>query len=125
MTLREFLNRRIRRAAVCSAIALVVVWAFTIRAPRGSPENYLMGAAFVVALIAFLFVSSRARCPRCREAIGYIDTSEMRKYKKRILDAGPDRCRSCGLHLDERVPPALGKRTLSRYIGTRSDKRKC
>ena len=105
MTLREFLNRRGRRAAVCSAIPVIVVWAFAIRAPKGSPENYLMEAAFVVAIVAFLFVSSRARCPRCREAIGYIDTSELRKHKKRILDAGLDRCRSCGLHLDEQIPP--------------------
>lgn len=103
MTLREFLNRRNNRAAICSAIAVVVAWAFTIRAPKGSPENYLMGVAFVVGISAFLFVSSRARCPRCREAIGYIDTSEMRKHKKRIFDAGLDRCRKCGLHLDEQV----------------------
>jgi hypothetical protein len=106
MTLREYLDRRMRRAAVCSAIAVAVVWAFTIRAPTGSPENYLMGAAFVVALISLLFVSSRARCPRCRAAIGYIDTSVMRKYQKRILDAGLNRFRNCALHLDERIPPA-------------------
>jgi uncharacterized protein with PIN domain len=106
MTLREFLNRRIHRAVICSAIAVVVVWAFTIRAPKGSPENYLMGVAFLVGIFAVLFVSSRARCPRCREAIGYIDTSEMRKHRKRILDAGLDRCRNCGLHLDERIPPS-------------------
>jgi hypothetical protein len=61
MTLREFLNRRILRAVVSSAIAVVVVWAFTIRAPKGSPENYLMGATFVVAMIAVLFVTHRAR----------------------------------------------------------------
>jgi hypothetical protein len=106
MTLCKFLNRRIYRAAICSAIAVVVAWALTIRAPKGSPENYVMGAAFVVGIFAFLFLSSRARCPRCGEAIGYIDTSEMRKHKKRILDAGLDRCRNCGLHLDERIPPA-------------------
>jgi hypothetical protein len=106
MTLREFLNRRIRRAALCSAIAVLMAWAFTIRAPKGSPENYLMGGVFVVALIAFLFLSSRARCPRCRERLGYVDTSEMRKHKKWILEAGLDRCRSCGLHLDERISPA-------------------
>jgi hypothetical protein len=106
MTLREFLNRRIYRAAICSALAVVVVWAFAIRAPKGSPENYLIGVAFVVGIFAFLFLSSRARCPRCREVIGYIDTSEMRKHKKRILDAGLDRCRNCGLHLDEQIPPA-------------------
>jgi hypothetical protein len=106
MTLRQFLNHRIHRAAICSAIAVVVVWAFTIQALKGSPENYLTGVAFVVGVIVFLFLSSRARCPRCREAIGYIDTSEMRKHKKRILDAGLDRCRNCGLHLDEQIPPA-------------------
>jgi hypothetical protein len=65
-----------------------------------------MGGAFVIALIAFLFVSSRARCPRCSEVIGYIDTSKMRKHKRRILEAGLDRCRSCGLHLDEQIPTA-------------------
>ena len=32
--LPEFLNRRIRRASVCSTVAVVLVWAFTIRAPR-------------------------------------------------------------------------------------------
>jgi hypothetical protein len=106
MTLRAYLNRRIYRAAILSAIAVVVVWAFTIRAPKGSPENYLMGVAFLVAIFAVAFVSSRARCPRCREAIGYINTSEMREQRKRILDAGLDRCRNCGLHLDERIPPA-------------------
>jgi uncharacterized protein with PIN domain len=106
MTLREFLKRRICRAAICSAIAVVVVWAFTIRAPKGSPENYVMGVAFVLGIFAFLLLSSRARCPRCKEVIGYIDTSEMRKHKKRILDAGLDRCRNCGLHLDEQIPPA-------------------
>jgi len=105
MTLREFLNRRIFRAVVSSAIAVVLVWAFTHRAPTGSPENDLMGAAFVVAMIAVLFVTHRARCPRCGEAIGYIDTSEMQRYQKRILEAGLDKCGSCGLHLDEQIPP--------------------
>jgi len=41
MTLREFLNRRIYRAAICSAIAVVVAWALTIRAPKGSPDREL------------------------------------------------------------------------------------
>ena len=106
MTLRELLNRRIYRAALCSALAVGVVWAFALRAPKGSPENYLLGAAFVVGIVAFLFISSRARCPSCRAVIGYIDTSEARKHKKRILDGGLDRCRNCGLHLDEQIPPA-------------------
>ncbi len=106
MTLREFLNRRSRRSAVCLAIAVAFVWAFTFRAPKGSVENYLPGVAFVVALIVHLFVSGRARCPRCRELIGYIDTSQRKKDKKRILESGLDRCRSCGLHLDERIPLA-------------------
>lgn len=106
MTLREFLNRRIYRAAICSAIPVLVVWAFTIRAPKGSLENYLIGVAFLVGIFALLLLSSRARCRKCGEAIDYIDTSEMRKHKKRILDAGLDRCRNCGLHLDEQIPPA-------------------
>ena len=105
MTLREFLNRRIYRAGICSATAVVVIRAFTIRAAKGSPENYLMGVAFVIGIFAFLFLSSRARCPTCTEAIGYIDTSEMRKYKKQILGASFDRCSNCGLHLDERIRP--------------------
>jgi hypothetical protein len=105
MSLREFLNRLLRRTGAISAIAVLAVWAFTIRAPKGSPENFLMGAAFVVALIGFLFVGSRARCPRCCGMIGYIDTSESRKYWKRIRAAGLDRCGRCGLHLDERIHP--------------------
>ena len=43
MTLRELLNRSIYRGVICSAIGVVVVWALTIRAPKGSLENYLMG----------------------------------------------------------------------------------
>jgi hypothetical protein len=107
MTLREFLNRRMCRIGIFAAIAVALVWSFTIRAPMGSFENYLMGGAFVVGLISFIFVSSRARCPKCGAAIGYIDTSEARKHKKWILDAGLDRCRKCALHLDERIPPGM------------------
>jgi len=104
MTLREFLNRRSRFAAACLAAAVALTWTFTIRAPKGSAENYLTEVVFLAAIIAYLLVSVRAHCPKCGGAIGYIDTSEMRKYQKRIGEAGLDRCRSCGLHLNEEVP---------------------
>jgi hypothetical protein len=47
MTLREFLNRRMRCTGIFAAIAVALVWSFTILAPMGSLENYLMGGAFV------------------------------------------------------------------------------
>jgi hypothetical protein len=75
--------------------------------------------SFTGAFICCLFISSRARCPRCSEVIGYIDTSEMRKHKKRILDAGLDGCRNYGLHLDEQIL-LLGERTLRPISGTLS-----
>ena len=104
MTLRNFLNRRIRHAAVWAILAFTLVWVLSARSFKGIPQHSFTGVAFVVAVFVFLFLSGRARCPKCGEAIGYIDTSEMRKHKKRILSSGLDRCRRCGLNLDEEIP---------------------
>lgn len=66
----------------------------------------LMRDAFVAAMIGVPFVTYRARCPRCADAIGYIDTSKMQKYQKRILTAGLESCRRYRLQLNEQITPA-------------------
>jgi hypothetical protein len=106
MTLREYLNRRSLRANIVAAIGVAVVWAITIRAPKGSLENTLVGWAFVGGIACSLLFSRRARCPRCGAAIGYIDTSEARSHKRWRQDAGLNWCGNCGLHLDEQILPS-------------------
>lgn len=105
MTLREFLNRRSRRASAVSAIAVAAVWALMIHLPTGSAKTRVMAWGFMGGILLCGFICSRTRCPRCGAGIGYIDPCEARSRRKWRREAGLNLCGKCGLHLDEQISP--------------------
>jgi transcription elongation factor Elf1 len=56
----------------------------------------------VAAIVVFFVITSRTRCPKCKERIGHIEHGSRRRRVKSMI--GLDYCRSCGLHLDAEIP---------------------
>jgi hypothetical protein len=102
MTLREYLDKRSRKAVSWGVFVagMLLVAAHFLNVVRNAGDIY--GAAMVAGILVFVMIMRNPRCPKCNERLGAIDYGG-RKYgiKPRV---GVDRCQNCGLNLNEQIP---------------------
>jgi hypothetical protein len=85
MTLREYLNRRSMRVSLFCAALIGAGWIFALNAPKGSTRYNIAGAVGVAAIAVFVVMTSRTRCPKCKERIGYIEHGSWRRCVKSMI----------------------------------------
>lgn len=101
MTLKKYLSRRISWVFIPGCLgflALHVTANYMKSNVWRTAETVELPAVFVAAW----FTKNRARCPVCNERLDYIDFGS--RKSRRPPAVGLDRCRGCGLHLEEEIP---------------------
>jgi hypothetical protein len=102
MTLREYLARRDRKVFFPGVVVTLIVLAFAVNAPKQSAWTSPAFCAPFLFLVVMGIYSGRARCPKCKARLGHIEFERSRRGGP--LPVGFDRCLSCGLHGNEKIP---------------------
>jgi len=102
MTLRDYLNRRNRRVLIPGAVITFIVFAFGVSESKGSTAQVIAGIAVPVFFVLIALFWSRSRCPKWGARLDYIGFGSRRRGRAPRI--GLDRCKSCGLHLNEEIP---------------------
>lgn len=100
MTLRDYIEERYWRGILIALPVAIPSALIALIAPKESLLQFISIAAFLLSILVSTIWVGRLRCPRCGKPLGMV--AQNRKWLTRQI-FGLNRCRSCGLRVDEEI----------------------